>query len=778
MKRIWFAIACVLIAWGQVRAEWYRISYGGRVIDRNYGSLRWANLPHAPAFRVSDWLLEDGELRYLTVGQKSTVPVIDGQGSLYVLPSPLRSTILYQNGDMARYNVASDTTTLIATVDFDSVRTVQGDSVVHRYDDTTGSQWLKLTLATKPVLNIEGINYSVLGFYDDTTVVLGDTLLATETSTPKIGTLPIQAVTSLPDAVVVNDTAWIVDGTVMIRYQSDLAGSLTYPSVTESVVLDSLVHVGDTLFLYGDFATGYGLNHWVLWSDTLGNRGIPGVVGTHQFNGTANERIWVLVDSARYAAYPDSVGQAKGAHCVVIAKTTPVYERTITGRLDYMGKYAGMTNYLFAPDDTAWINGVRDWDCSVRYLKLPGNQWYYGKIIRRPAGSSDSLNLFIWRFEGGATYGDVASVAIEVYAYSRLGTLGSSQVLNEYTAITLHEGRTWFAGSVSDPAKFTFSYPFNYDSINSAGLFGIYGDDPIVGTSSFPGALVAYGRHHIENLTGDIATLGGYQQQLISQVGAASNHVIARDPHTGVDVFCNEDGVFICNGASVSPVQTGMTDYFQDSVYWPDENLFSASVWRGRYWLSHVSHVPGQEIGGIPYTSQKLLNIDLQTGDVVFVTGFNPGFVYTYKDRNSRDRLFVSDADSTVLWEIGAEDDLTRVALWQSGWEDFGDRNAFKRINRYAINFYSTNDLEGLGADTVVVQFFGVGSGKLSLTALWADTVVTAGAGDKGMHVHQSSVGRKVYGSALGIKILSSDSSLVPMDIAVDVVPMGTVRPQ
>lgn len=776
-------LAIVILAWSDAKAEWVTVDQFGGIVTHASAAQLGFQAGDAKARKSVGWLYRSGELERANIDQLNTKPVL-ATGGKYILPSYLPSELLYYQGVTAHYSITQDTADIYLTARVDSVYTYQGDSTVRRHNWVEGffeSDWLQLAQS-----NITGVvlgtkAYEIWGFYDDSTLVLKDTAdmntnetNAKDTVALYFSTVNVGVANNPPDAFVANDTVWIVDGGRLGFFATDTAYTVTAPSCNPLITpIDTIWHAmrkGDSLLIYGNFTfSPYSAGQfWVLFGDTTLTsgahmHGIPNRITAHLDDATGDERILVDADSAIYASYSDGGPWADDRHCLVGA-WNPFYGdamnlprlRTVTGRLEYHGTYGTPSNQygVLIPLDASWITSTRDWDC--KSVLGAGIGWYYwfARIMSR----NDSMMIYMWN---GPPTPSLSSwnndtVTFTFGIHDPYSVNVSPGVANEYSISCLHRRRAFYAGCADEPSKFTWSYQDHYDSIYTEGE-KLEGDDPITNVSSLGQQAVLFRRHSIEYVTG-FSTADFYKVPAPAGVGAASNHCVAKNPLDNSLYFINELGLFSYNGANVTEVPTGCAEIFLDSINWLQEKWIWAAVYDRKYWLACPF--------GTSMTNNRLIAFDLETGDVAFVGGINPGCVYTWSETQYAERLFIGDADSSVIWQMnGTTDDLYYSGDWRSGWYDGGDRSLQKRALEYRLCYDSDS------GDTLLVDFYT----DFSETAVWQDTIIATASGEK---IFYAGVGRAVLGHAIGIGLQSPDEAVRVIDFGMEVVATGTRRKQ
>lgn len=770
-------------------AEWIEIrNFGGVFYDANAGRIPWTG-ERAYASRCEDWLFLNGEMERPSWGWKDSRPTVAGTGINFILPTHNAGELLFRT--LYSYNVLTDTTAELASDTISTVTMTSGDSVVLRTDPPSASEaaWERLTLTDIRSVVIDRSTYGIWGFYDNDTLVIKGTPSATTTDTLYGSIISLGSVVSPPDGFVANDTTWLVDGSRLSYYTNDSAFAFSYPTYNATGAVTQVERSNDTFYAIGAFSSAYGSNKYVFHlAGGLNQRGIPFEIMRFADNGSA-DTLFLRGDSSRYAALTERTAHSSGCRYVVTRpdSTMPLqFLRYVNGTLTQHGNYGGVRHWTFDPIDTTWMSSVRDFDCKlVRWQGLGvKNAQGYAKIIK----DGTAWKIHLWAV-GASAYSTNQVVTIALFQNKPLSMANVGKA-NEYTMVEYHRGRAWYAGSVKDPTKISYSYEFDYDSIYSSGTVVTTDDNPVTGLRSMGDQMVIYLRYGMITVTG-VAPSEFYYSPVSTNVGAVSNHSIARDPLTNTDYFCNEDGLWKFDGSGVSQVEVNATGLFRDSVYWNNERFFSAAVWDGKYWLSCTF---GVAAGDNVLSANRLIAFDLATGDVSFINGIESNFVYRWTYPKLKDRLFVGDRDSSVLWEVNAEpwisggvvtgdDDVRRTSIWRSGWDAFGSTADQKRINTYRLDYEVTSDsryLTDADDDSVIVKFLGTNtSGELSETILWADTIVFTGAGiTNPAKSHYATVGRAVQGRALAVQIESSDKRMRVTGFAADVVPMGKVRRQ
>jgi len=769
-------------------AEWVNVDQFHGLVTHSTPS----NVRLEYATKSDGWIFKSGELERPNIEQMNTKPVRT-YGSDYIFPSYVPSELLFYTGGATQYSILQDTVTILQSAMVDSCITWQGDSTVRRYisnppdkhEGIWGSDWLKYTLSDINAVIINSTTYPIWGFYDDSTIVLKDTIGINQNGTDAKDTtelyfaiLNTRTSANPPDAFVSNDTVWIVDGGRLAYYATDSAYTPSPPSYINNGGLgleDTVWHVkriGDSLLIYSKFDSDSIASDksWVLLGDTaLTNgahwRGVPLRVAAHLDPSTGYERILVDADSAIYAPYPDnSTFSADGRHLVWGRYPDPGYGparylprlREAEGIFEDHGSYGTPENgyAVFIPFDASWITSTRDWDCRIVLARALDCDRWQARIMKR----NDSMMIYL--FNGRAPYdrsaydGDTITALFGIF--DQFPATVAPGVNNEYTISCLHRRRAWYGGSINTPSKVTWSYQADYDSISTTGET-LEGDDPVTSLSSLGQQLVIYRRHSIEYVTG-FSISDFYKVPAPTGVGAASNHCVARNSLDNSDYFVNEMGLWSYNGGGVTEIKTNCPEIFSDSINWQYEKWIWAAVYDRKYWLACPF--------GTSMTNNRLVVFDLETGDVSFVGGMNPACLYTWREAQYRERLFIGDADSSVIWRVdGAANDLYAVVDRRSGWFDGGDNHTQKRAVAYEVNFDADS------SDTLIVDFYI----DYAATPVWADTFVVSSSGNQ---TRLASVGRDVIGNAIAFGLKTPDATVDIMNFSMNVLRTGVRRKQ
>jgi hypothetical protein len=759
-------LAAVLLALSDAKAEWVTIDQFGGIVTHASA----AQIGFQTARKSVGWLYRSGELERAKIDQMNT-ETVTSVGSNYILPSYSAGHLLYYTGTSAHYSIHQDTSSLLLTSDVDTVITYQGDSTVRRYSETlldggfSESNWLQLVQSNISAVIINDYTFQIWGFYDDSTLILKDTAHVNangsdvvDTTFMYFATTDIGVTANPPDAFLAGDTVWIVDGDRLTYLDSDSAYTISFPSCNaDMVAIDTLWHAtrdDDSLLLWGnfDFDGNTPSKYWVIFGDSAHARGTVCRIHSHLDDATTDERLLVDADSSIYAWYTEEAPFADDRHCLVGAYT-PAYRnaqdiprlRTVTGTFDYQGTWGTPTNTygILYPDDHTWITSSRDWDCDIVVGAMCGWDYWFARII-------EDTCIYLWngREDLDSAIWDGKTVTAIFGAYDPYTVGVAPGADNEYSISCLHRRRAFYAGVADEPTKFTWSYQNHYDSIYTEGE-KLEGDDPITSLASWGQQLVIFRRHGIEYVTG-FSIADFYKVPAPAGVGAASNHCVAKNPLDNSLYFINERGLFTYNGGAATEVPTGCPEIFSDSINWLYEKWIWAAVYDRKYWLACPF--------GSSETNDRLIAFDLESGDVAFIGGFNPGCVYTWSEPQYGERLYVGDADSSVLWQMyGTTDDLYYSGDWRSGWYDGGNRNLQKRALRYRLCYDSDN------GDTLILDYYT----NFSETTVWSDTIIASAANEKTVY---ASVGRAVLGHAIAIGIQSPNESIRVIDYGVEIV--------
>jgi len=567
--------------------------------------------------------------------------------------------------------------------------------------------------------------------------------------------------------VVCNDTNWIVDGTNLNYFIGDTAYTITYPTYSDTGHIDSLLRIGDTLFAYADFDTSHGhSDHVILIGDAYNQRGIPFEIEDIYDDGTGDERLKLMADTARYAGRgsDDTCGYADGANYVIFQPGAKTYLKALNGKWDYLGHFGNVAcaTFTLGSHDDGYFTHVREWDCGIYRAKYAWH-YYYAKLIK----TSDTIRVFIWATEGASfIQSDIDDFDMAFYSTAPFhvahGSGSDTVVSTAYTIVEDHRRHAIYGGNRDTVNKFSWSSGVsNYDAIDADGE-RLESDDPITSISSLGQQFVLYRRHGIETVTGyDVADY--YKQPIQTDVGAASNYCVARNPLDGSDYFVNEKGLWSFGGGTVKEISRHYTEIFSDSINWDREKYIWAAVYDRKYWLAAPF--------GTSQSNNRLMAVDLETGDVGFVGGANPSCFLVWREPQFKERLFMGLEDSTALVQIaGDTNDVYIMADWESGWYYGESKHREKRVLYYEIE-YNADSL-----DTIIVDWYTDNSG----TAVWADTIAVI---SDGQDMHYASAGRAVKGYAIGFGIRSplhttTGANTRPISIGFEVIDVGARRKQ
>jgi hypothetical protein len=221
--------------------------------------------------------------------------------------------------------------------------------------------------------------------------------------------------------------------------------------------------------------------------------------------------------------------------------------------------------------------------------------------------------------------------------------------------------------------------------------------------------------------------------------------------------------LWVSTGGEGQQIPTPTTKIFTDSMNWSLADGFWAAVYDGQYVLSCA-------FGAAATKNNRLLVLDLESHDISFITGFNPGAVFTWYEPGYGERLFVGDADSSVIYEFDKTSDVYRMSDYRTGFETFGDPSRRHLVREYLLTYESDN------GDSIGLDFYAAtDAGAWPTTATWTDWVVASATGTKSV---LGGVSRLAQGRAIALGFRSDASAVRIIEYEVDVADLGKERPQ
>lgn len=799
------ALAIILFANAlEANAEWITVpGFGG--MDGSASlyatTIPWANTQNVPnAGNVSDWLWEGNTLRRWSWAWRNCKRVDNSTGINFIAPTTNPNRILIRAAGL--YDMVLDTMLQVTTDTLNTVQIYASDSIVHNTIVTAGNRrWLELTLTNVRSVALTNGLFRIAGFYSDTTCRLLGTATATATDTMFLPLLSINPAATLVDAAVAKDTTWFVDGSFLsfLPDSIDLAHpTISYPTYLETGDLDSLKRRGDSLLLYANFTGTYPTNGvWgtgIVLGDQWNNFGQPMFVRNHLTTG--GERLLMLTDSARYAGLADDT-PVTGVSFVAFngnffSGARPNVEiATYSGDYDYQAKYGDVIMAVFTPDDQSGFNYGRQWDCGL-YRALGCGQSSVVWVCRLYKDGS-TYRIRMWaRDIAGDWETDRENVPLTVHQMVPYAVQNTSGVTNEYTLIELHRGTMWYGGSTVNENKIAPSYLLNYDSISTTGQI-LDGDDPVTGLFSIGDNLVIARRHGMEYVSGTAQSNFSFGK-FPTEIGMVRN-TGAIDPVSKSLYGFSSEGFFRANGASVELIPTLTDKIIRDSINWDREAEFSGKIFNGYYILTCYFGGRDTGPGTILATHRVMIALELATNRVSLLYHPTASRLFTATPSVGRNRLFLGDNDSTMIWEAEPIDRLDELrslttamfvytSNWRSGWDAFGDRTEIKRVNSYRFTYetpwYLEYDSGNPPTDTVIVEFFAEekAANVLTLTPTWADTISLPNTASMtgSAEAIERAVSNAVWGTNLAFAIKSPSTRIRIVDFAVDVERAGRKR--
>lgn len=767
----------ILLLWsGIAHAEWVNFPGFSGTVTRASSS----NLGFDHARKAHSVLFRTGEMEKLAIDWRNTRPVI-GLPIDWMAKSPSSSHFFYSVGGGVRYyNVDIDTSTRVGVTATDSVNTTSGDSTATRSSVLSPSQWLKLTLTGMETVKIGDSVYSIEGFYNSKKLQLSRGAYSTATNALMSLSRSVSSASGPPGSFIANDTAWFADGDFLHYFLGDSSVSISYPTYAYFGVVDSLVKVWnagctnnrcDTVYAYGNFPDSILndiLDFYFLFDVDTFPRGIP-TWSDAAFNiGGGTERIRLILDTAYYKHW-DTTGErvVDGSRCVAFrpgayhAFNQYDYLYQDTGKWDYRATHGNVAYGLWTPNNPGqYFLSVREYDCR---MMRPGI-WSSGARIANTLGYSsqcrivkenDTLKLLVFDKAGTIHTSDVTTTTLQMYENPCVAMSGAGSIAWDWRIAALHRQRVFWSGGDTGNA-FAWSNLEDYDSFG--GEEYLEGPEDVTAITSNGQEAAIYRERSILGLSG-FDENDFYLVPTPSGVGAVNNATVERDPLSNTDYFFNDQGVFQSASGSVSEVPTACPEIFSDSINWSRKAWFDGVVYNRKYVIAVAF--------GSSLANNRLIFVDLESGDVSFQYGINPGCLYVHRVPGSVERLFVGDADSTRIVEmaVNGTDEIRTTSDWRSGWYDGGDRALLKRGARYQIGYESDAN------DTLFVDFYT----NFSETAVATKTIVASAGGNKTFYGFGPN---KWMDEHLAIGIRMSDPSVKIVRADIDVVPVGRGRGQ
>jgi hypothetical protein len=313
----------------------------------------------------------------------------------------------------------------------------------------------------------------------------------------------------------------------------------------------------------------------------------------------------------------------------------------------------------------------------------------------------------------------------------------------------VHRRRAWYCQNDTALQALIWS-DLNKYTTTTDNAETLEGNDPLVGLSSFGQQMIGYRRRSGVSVSG-FAEGDFYEQPIPSGVGAASHDVIARSSTHNVDVLVNEQGLWTFDGSRISKVSGSFDEIFEDSINWAYENLIKADIYEDRYWLSAPF--------GADTINSRLMVFDVtELGDVqmTFLGTIPAASVWNYTGTEGDEYLFLGTTDSTVIYRVGGDDDVTYTADYRSGWLETESR---LRALRYEIGY------EAGVYDSLFIDFYV----DYSDTPAWSDTIIVIDEAARERH----HVSRSVQGDQIAFGIGTRDAAVTIKSFAIEVAKMG-----
>lgn len=749
-------------------AGWIAVDgFTGTITHRNPGVLGYEY-----ARSSVGWLYRSGEMHRLGMWKRNTKPV-QNVGISALLKSPVEKELLVGIGTgLSQYQMTADT--LIA-MESDTMATVSWDFAVcdslivrmgEYYDPVAGPDslsWLKLVLTDLRAASTAGQTYSVT-WYTNSIAHAGVEMPGDSfNQTMYYPGVSLSSRYGRINSFVSDGVMYMTDGRYRVTYAGSPSSGWTYPEMHDSVAhLDSVSRyspgtgaLSDSCFLYANWLLANGnavrtsIEHILIDDDsyTGGTRGLPVRPVTMLETGTARARLLVHMDSLlwlNHSVYDD------GAWALIYKHigNHSWYPLTFVGK--WSGYYVwdtslGATHYAtFYPtalnaDGSNWHARSMDAQLYCFNIHEQGmDKGAQGKIIN----VGDSLALSLW---GYGLYSGSGYKALNVRRQPLIEHGGTdAYTAFGYRVSLLHRQRAYYACNPGDPTAIAWSEIGNYTTLD--GTEPLEGDDPITGLASDQGQVVIFRRHSIMTLSG-FAETDFFLVPAPTGVGAVNDACIVRNSKDNAIYFPNEQGLWAYAGGAVSEVPTGCYEIFADSINWDAAGLRArAAIFKETLFLT----CPFGEAS----ENNRFLAVDLESKSVGFLGWANISEILTFRDEFGKERMFLGDADSTVIYEVLSDSNqMPLSANRKSGWDDFDAPDHIKTLFRYALS------VEGNANDTVIVDFYANDADSV----IWSDTTVLASAG---LARWTSFVSRDVCGYTLsygfqtpnlGVRILAFD---------------------
>lgn len=756
--------------------------------------------PPTAAEEMRNFVIEYGELvPWMHDSLNLTSPPIGACRAFIAVGQSDR--LLVDKGVLAVYIPSVDTTFTLSGDSLFACDLYAGDTAIRRVDeddprdgaDTTGSVWAKYLGTNLRFMQTAGAVHNVR-VYDDTLMRAFTPIIESggnDTTVvpmyPPFWTVALGTGQS-PDAIQVGDTTWIVDGAQLTTYVGDTA---TSPGIVEpepawfgqvdslTVAAGPVVSGTGSIRAWGDFTDT--LDGWVgayrpesfawITSDTgdgtrdmYRNNGMPFGVYSHENDGAADEYLVLVGDTCRAPTDTDDSPFGEGSRMTVwkydkIEESGGYETWTLTGDYDYVGGNRGR----FKLDDDDWIDGnVRIWDNRLVRIRYRSSVLYVSRLEK------DGSDYYLWAWDsyGNAYLADVSDISFYADVYEGVAVQTDIYLSsNEYQIIELHRGRAYYARSTQGADRFTFSFPFHYDSIYTD-YQTIAPDDDITCLKSYGEMLVIFLRNSIVVQYGS-ALADFYYVPVSKNVGAVSNNSVVLNPLTNTLFFLSEKGLFEFDGSAVREVPT-QNDALLKDQYWGDASAMQAAIYDNKYWFTRLVGLQSRELWYVDLETGSVGEFRLQKGTTV------PRSLTVYEDRaGAEPRLFAGGkntvTDKMVMMEVGTESTALHDYWYRLSAPVKAPRGQLIAATEYAVTVdgsYIATPAEGIQTDTLIVAI--VCDGTLKQTdRIFIDVL----SGEQ--KTFRRWCGMDVYGEQIKVALSTKSMNVRVVDMKMNIAPVG-----